>query len=76
MKVFVWKSYGEIDIHNISTQEQKEKLKSELVQALELEGEKGVDEGMSLRGVIKLVNINSGNSDVFEYGTGIYEVKE
>ena len=75
MKVFVWKSYGEIDIHDISTQEQKEKLRSELMQALELEGETGVDEDMSLGNVIKLVNVNSGNSDVFEYGTGIYEVK-
>ena len=76
MKVFVWKSYGEIDILNISTQKQKEKLRSELIQELEREGEAGVDKDMSLGSVIKLVNVNSGNSDVFEYGTGIYEVKE
>lgn len=75
MKVFVWKSYGELDIRDISTQEQKTLLKIELVKALQSEGETDVDESMSLGHVIDLVYDQLGNSDVFEYGTGIYKVK-
>lgn len=75
MKVFVWKSYGELDIRDISTQEQKTLLKIELVKALQSEGETDVDESMSLGDVIDLVYDQLGNSDVFEHGTGIYRVK-
>lgn len=75
MKVFVWKSYGELDIRDISTQEQKTLLKIELVKALQSEGETDVDESMSLGYVIDLVYDQLGNSDVFEHGTGIYRVK-
>lgn len=76
MKVFVWKSYGEIDIYNISGQEQKSKLKSELVERLQDEGETNVDDCMSLGEVIELVYDQLGNSDMFEHGTGIYNIKE
>ena len=51
-------------------------LKTELVQALQREGETDVDEDMSLGYVIELVYDQLGNSNVFEHGTGIYKVKE
>ena len=76
MNIFVWKSYGELEISSISTSEQKSLLKTELVQALQREGETDVDEDMSLGYVIELVYDQLGNSDVFEHGTGIYLVKE
>lgn len=75
MNVFVWKSYGELEIRDISTQEQKTLLKIELVKALQSEGETDVDESMSLGDVISLVYDQLGNSDVFEHGTGIHKVK-
>lgn len=75
MNVFVWESYGELEIRDISTQEQKALLKTELVKALQSEGETDVDESMSLGDIIELVYDQLGNSDVFEHNTGIYKVK-
>lgn len=76
MNVFVWKSYGELEIRDISTSEQKSMLKTELIEALQREGETDLDESISLGEVIELVYDQLGNSDVFGHGTGIYKVKE
>ena len=75
MNVFVWESYGELDIYEISTEQQKELLKIELVQALRREGKTGVDESMPLGDVLRLTRCQLGNSDMFGYKTGIYKVK-
>lgn len=75
MKVFVWKSYGEQDVFDISTVNQKIILKKSLVEVLHSEGYSDVDYEMSIGEVMEVVCDAIGYSDMFEYGTGIYEVK-
>ncbi len=75
MKVFVWKSYGDLEVFDISTVDQKIILKKSLVEVLQSEGYSDVNTEMSFGEVVEIVSETIGYSDMFEYGTGIYGVK-
>lgn len=76
MKVFVWRSHGEIDVYAFETEDQKSFLKTELVNALRQEGSEVNSE--SSWGEIKqaIEDQRYSDSDMFEYGTGFTKVKE
>lgn len=74
MNVFVWKSHGEINVWNMVDMENRTRLKTELVSVLQSEGETDVDDSMPLSDVLEVVCTNTGYSDMFETGTGIYKV--
>lgn len=75
MHVFVWKSYGEIDVWSMVDMENRNRLKTELVSALQSEGDTDVNDSMPLPDILEVVCTNTGYSDMFETGTGIYKVK-
>lgn len=76
MKVFVWRSHGEIDVYAFETEAQKSFLKTELVNVLCQEGSEVSSE--SSWGEIKqaIEDQRYSDSDMFEYGTGFTKVKE
>lgn len=76
MKVFIWKSHGELELFDISTVEQKIILKKSLVEVMNSEGYTDADNEMSFGEVIEMISETTGYSDMFEYGTGIYKIKE
>lgn len=78
MKVFVWKSFGEIKVYAFETKEQKENLKAMVIECLENEGVEGI--GFYSSFWYELVDeieaqIES-RSDIFEYGTGFTTMEE
>lgn len=76
MKVFVWKSYGEISVHAFESDLQIINLKEQLVELLNVEGS-GVSIGSTWRKIIEEIDLQiSSRSDMFESGTGFYNLKE
>lgn len=74
MKVFVWKSYGDISVYALETDEQKAKLKKEIVDVLNLEN---ITIKSSWQDVQEAISDEiMSKSDDFEYGTGFYMVCE
>lgn len=77
MKVFVWKAYGDISVHAFTTDEQKEKLKKSLVEVLESQGNYNVKLESSWFDIQEAIESEQySDSDMFEYGTGFYKIKE
>jgi hypothetical protein len=74
MRVFVWKSYGNISVYSLETDEQKLKLKKEIVDVLNLEN---ITIKSSWQCVQEAISDEiMSKSDDFEYGTGFYMVYE
>jgi hypothetical protein len=76
VKVFVWISHGEPSVYLCETEEQKAKLKSELIECLKSEGS-DVSENDSWPKIVRSIDDQRySDSDMFEYGTGFYTVRE
>lgn len=73
MKVFVWKSYGEVSVHTLT-----DSLKQDILEVLEQEGfEIDSEKDYSWKVIDGLVSeAQESDSDMFEYGTGLCTVKE
>lgn len=73
MKVFVWKSHGDVSVYAIS-----DGLKDEILEVLEQEGfEIDRDKTYSWVEIMdRIYDAYESDSDMFEYGSGIVTVKE
>lgn len=82
MKVFIWKSYGSIEVYAIETEEQRQSLMDSLVDVLEnCDAEDFDPTGMTPMQqfytlVGRAVEQSEYNNDMFESGTGLETVKE
>lgn len=74
MRVFVWKSYGNISVYALETDEQKAKLKKEIADVLSLENITINSSWQQFQDAIEDEIMSK--SDDFEYGTGFYMVYE
>lgn len=76
MKVFVWKSCGEISVHSAEGYSQILSLKTRIVELLNAEGSE-VSVGSSWGKIIGEIEAQvCSRSDLFESGTGFYNVEE
>lgn len=70
MKIFVWKSYGDISVYAFDTPEQQSALKKSIVEVLQQEGSE-IDESSSWQKIYGCIEDQQlSGSDNFEYGTG------
>lgn len=72
MKVFVWKSHGEVSVYAIT-----DSLKQDILEVLEQEGfEIDSERDYSWAMIDDLVSeARESDSDMFEYGTGVVSVR-
>lgn len=76
MRVFVWKSHGDITVYAFDTEEQKSALKKQLVECLVLEGS-DVNESSTWSDIFEAIEDQRySDSDQFESCTGIEKVVE
>lgn len=73
MKVFVWKSWGEVSVHALT-----DSLAQDILEVLEQEGfEIDSEKDYSWAMIDDLISeARCSDSDMFEYGTGFCTVKE
>ena len=71
-KIFIWKSYGDIKVYDISTNEKYEALKWEVLGVLEYLGCNVNPTSGSIMDII--YEFGLGTHESFEYGTSIGEL--
>lgn len=72
MKIFIWGSYGNIEVYDISSQEQRDLLSETLSTIMYQRGYADVPKDPSFERIFKWCQANTNYDDAFEY----LEIKE
>ena len=77
MKVFIWKSFGDIEVYSMETQELRDNLRKIVIECLLSDGDYEVTEASSWSDVYDSIqDAICSRSDMFEQGTGVANLKE